>query len=509
MNRTKKSLLIAFTATLNNLLNSVVGLLLTSLIIRTYGSDFNGLTSTSSQLINMLMIVEGGFTTAINVALFAPYVKNDTDGIAAIWMAAKNKFYKIGILFIVLGIAAAAVYTFFVKTNFSYFYALAVFIMSLIPTFLNIFIALKWKVLFQMEQKDYIVNAVTSVSTILTLAINVFIVLNNGWALLTRIVIMTFSIANTIVVCRLGNLRYKKYKKTNDTVPVPIKGVNDVFILNLTGVVYSSAPILYITAAVGTKMASVYAVYNGIFLIIKSIVNAIVRSPVIGIGQVIHEDIGKARKIFSGYQFAAFFLITYFLSVTSSLAIPFVSLLTKGNQDIEYQNILILLLLSVTFFVENIHIPSGQMIIMSGEYKVCRQIQTIALFIIFILGLAGNQFIGIYGILLAVFVSAVYLCVREVKYNYKYILKESYVSFFKLLSTSFAVMAVNIIINQFAIIKFDTYTMFIVNGIWIGLIDFFVSLFIFTLCFKILVLDIYKRIKALLSRKFRGNKKEI
>ena len=45
---------------------------------------FNGVVATANQFVNLLLIIEGGFTTAINVALFKPYVQNDTKKINAI-----------------------------------------------------------------------------------------------------------------------------------------------------------------------------------------------------------------------------------------------------------------------------------------------------------------------------------------------------------------------------------------------------------------------------------------
>ena len=78
MNKSKQSILTALSAITLTLISGIFALLVTKLVIVEYGSDFNGLNSTASQFISMLLIIEGGFTIATNVALFTPMASNDT-----------------------------------------------------------------------------------------------------------------------------------------------------------------------------------------------------------------------------------------------------------------------------------------------------------------------------------------------------------------------------------------------------------------------------------------------
>ncbi|MDD3187693.1 MAG: hypothetical protein PHD02_04430, partial [Bacilli bacterium] len=94
--KTKSSLLNAITMILQTGIISILSLVSTNLILTNYGSDFNGVVATANQIINLLLIVEGGFSLAINVALFKPYVNNDTKKIDAIMSASKKIFFKIG-----------------------------------------------------------------------------------------------------------------------------------------------------------------------------------------------------------------------------------------------------------------------------------------------------------------------------------------------------------------------------------------------------------------------------
>ena len=56
-------------------------------------------------------------------------------------------------------------------------------------------------------------------------------------------------------------------KKENAVI---IRGTNDVIAQKITGIIYNSAPIIFlsISPSGGTVMASVYMVYNSVFLIL-------------------------------------------------------------------------------------------------------------------------------------------------------------------------------------------------------------------------------------------------
>jgi hypothetical protein len=54
-----------------------------------------------NQIVNVLLILEGGFTLASNVALFDPVSREDYLTSNGILSATRNKFKKIGALFLI------------------------------------------------------------------------------------------------------------------------------------------------------------------------------------------------------------------------------------------------------------------------------------------------------------------------------------------------------------------------------------------------------------------------
>ena len=86
LNKNKMSLLNAATAMAMTMVNGLLGIVVTWFVIAEFGDDFNGLNSTANQIVNLLLILEGGFTVASNVALFGPLGRQETDVVNGIIM---------------------------------------------------------------------------------------------------------------------------------------------------------------------------------------------------------------------------------------------------------------------------------------------------------------------------------------------------------------------------------------------------------------------------------------
>ena len=130
MQRNKKSILNAISAVLLTVCNGLIGIISVKFILIFFGSDFNGLNSTASQLVNVLMIFEGGFTIATNVALFKPYIQKDYNKINSIITATRNTFKKIGILSFVAGVILSFGYSLIINTDLNRVLVFAIFLID-------------------------------------------------------------------------------------------------------------------------------------------------------------------------------------------------------------------------------------------------------------------------------------------------------------------------------------------------------------------------------------------
>lgn len=416
-NRSKASLLNAITAICMTLVNGLLGIIVTRLVIGQYGSDFNGLNAAANQIINMLLILEGGFTIASNVMLFAPLTDEDYQQVNRILSTTRKKFRQIGLLFMLVGCVIAMGYALVINSELSTELIFTVIVMALVPAAVNLYFATTYRVLLQSQQKEYIINILTTITIFVGYLGNIAVVFVQGPMWMIRFTTMVSSVINSILIVRFAK-KHNSFLDIQDSgEDIIIYGTRDVLIQKITGVVYSSAPIVFLSISPvgGTMLASVYAVYNNVFTMIKSLLRGVIDAPRLSMGQMLSEEKKEeVWPVFAQYEYIAFLMV--FVTITTSyvLILPFVTLYTENVSDVNYYDSTIALLMLLIAAFEMLHIPSGNLINMAGEFRVARNFQVIACNVLIFAMILGGSAWGVYGILIAVLTVAVLLAVLEI-----------------------------------------------------------------------------------------------
>lgn len=433
--RNQKSLLTALTSLAFTISNGLLGVIVTRIILVQFGSDFNGLNSTANQIVNMLLIIEGGFTLASNVALFSPLGKSDYETTNGILTATKHKFVKIGIAFLIIGLIVSFAYSAVVITGLNRALIFTIILMAIIPQTVNLIFTCTYRVLLQAEQKEYIINLISLVTTVSAHIMNIITIPLFKQMWLIRFITMFFTILSCIII----NIYVKRNYSFINLRATPrndlIVGTNDVFAQKITGVIYSSSPIVFLSISPvgGTMFASVYAVYNSVFAIIKSLLNGVIDAPRQGIGQLIKEnDEERLWKVFEQYEYLSIMTVFCFISTASVLILPFIKLYTADITDINYSDYVIAVAMILITVFELLHIPSGQIINMSGKFNIAKKIQIAATIVIIASMSVLGQLLGIYGFLAAIILTAILLAILEIGYVHTKMFPKKLGVFFKL-----------------------------------------------------------------------------
>lgn len=416
-NRTKYSLLNAASAIALTLVNGLLGIIVTRLVLSYFGSDFNGLNSTANQIINVLLILEGGFTLASNVALFGALNNGDRLTSNAILKATKNKFERIAGLFFSIGLVIAFVYSIVARTALSRELVFTVIIMTVLPQAFNLYYTTTYRVLLQTQQKEYIISGFTALTIGLGHCVNIILIFQGGQMWMVRFVTMFFALVNCFLITGYTRNRNKFIDFSVNAKPELIKGTNDVMAQKITGVVYTSWPMVFlsISPSGGTMLASVYAVYNNVFVMIKSILHSAIDAPRLGFGQMLTEKRKEeVWSVFKQYEFITLVFTFIMLVTASALILPFITLYTRGVEDIVYYDKSIAILMILIGAVEMIHIPSGHIINMSGNFNISKKFQIIACILLIIsMTIFGTTF-GVYGMLFSLLAVALLLAILEI-----------------------------------------------------------------------------------------------
>lgn len=492
-----KSIYIALSSLLLTIINGIFGLIVTRSIILKYGSDINGLNSTVTQFINMLLIVESGFTLATNVALFEPLANNEIQTINSILSASKKIFHKIGLLFFLVGVLFSLGYVHIIKTNVSKEVSFIFLLLTIISTTFTLSYSTKYRILLISEQKEYIINIINILLIIVFQSMLLLVISYSVNILYIRLIIALSVIANGLLVAYVCNKKYSYVNFNEKPNYKLIKGTNYLLAQKITGMLYSTFPIVFISATVGTIYASVYFIYNSVFSLLKSIIYAFINAPRMGIGKLIAEKNNLyVLNLFWQYQLIVNIITLTLLSVTMVLTIPFVQVYMKAAKDVNYINIPLMLILSGIVFFELIHIPSGNIINMSGNFRIARNIQFVASITILFAMFLGKILLGFYGIILSVFVTSILLATLEIAYVNLIYFKKSLLVFFKLLLPSLIVTLIFTYI-EFKVINISNYLQFVLMGALLVAINFVIIVIVNFIFNKKILVEILLKLKSL------------
>ena len=420
MTRSKNSLFNAITAMGMTLVNGLLGIVVTRFVLARFGSDFNGLNSTANQIINVLLILEGGFTMASNVALFAPLTQGDYNTVNGVLGATRRKFMRVGLIFLGVGSVIAVVYGLVANSSLPFEFVATLILMTVVPAAFNLFYATTYRVLLQTQQKEYVINIITIFTIGGGHIANIVMIAMGGPMWAVRFNTMVFALFNSLLIaCYVKRkTRFLDFKVPHR--PELIKGTGDVMAQRITGVVYNSAPIVFLSISPtgGTALASVYAVYNNVFIMVKSLLHSFIDAPRLSFGQMLTEkDKDEVWGVYAQYEYLAFYATFLLVSTCAALILPFIGLYTGDLADaVNYYDIKIALLMVIIAALEMIHIPSGHLINMAGHFRISRNIQVISCAVLVVTMSVGGIVWGIYGMLVAILLCAVLLCVMEMGY---------------------------------------------------------------------------------------------
>lgn len=482
------------------ILQSLLGLVLTRLILGVYGSDFNGINATANQFINVLLLMEGGFTLSTNVALFKPIVNQDDTGINQILSATSRVFHKVGLLFLLLGIIGSFFYARLIKTNLGETDVFLLFIFTLIPSAYNLFFTVKYDVLLRAEQKEYLITIVNIAIVVITQLSLILVTSLRLHYYAVRIVQALGSILGSTIIVYICKRNHKNLDLSVEPKYSSIKGTKDVLIQKITSLIYGTTPVLYISMLLGSVYVSVYAIYNSIFSLIKSVLYSLVNAPRMSFGTLIVErDTIHLRNQFFLYEFIVIFSSTVMFTSVFIMTMPFILLYTRGITDVIYADRRIILLLTLIGYFEIIHIPSGHIINMSGNFSYSKKFQLVSTVLLIITIPLGSYYLGFIGVLLGILITAISLAIMEIGFIHCCYFPKSLLKVVKILAANIIPALFFGIVGVYFLPQIDSYAMFLLLG-FLVLVSCFMLVLVSNLIFNCIYIS---QLETFLKQKFR------
>ena len=500
--RSKKAVINIISSLILQLVTVICGFIVPRLIIKSFGSNVNGLVTSITQFLAYIALLESGFGPVVKSILYKPIANKDKNEIEKILKSTEKFFRIISYIFIIYIIVLCVILPLIVSNEFCKLFTLSLVIIISISTFAEYYFGMTYKLYLQAEQKTYVTSFI-QIGTIVLNTIIVVILIYFGSniqlvKLFSALIFVLRPILQNIYVKRKYNINLKNVKSD-----YKLKQKWDGLAQHIASVIHNNTDIVVLTIFLNTIEVSVYSVYLLVVNGVKNLVQAFAG----GIDASFGDMIAKGEKETLNYSFRVYELFYYTITtivfiVTLLLILPFVKVYTNGITDANYYRPTFAYLIVLAELMWTIRLPYSSITLAAGHFKETMKGAWLESGLNIILSILLVFKYGIVGVAIGTLVA---MFVRTIEFMYhtsKYILNRSLWYTFKRLLIIAIEMIIVIIISYFIPnIIITNYLTWIFQAIIIAIISSIVVIIINCIIYKRDVDGVVSIIKNLFNRK--------
>ncbi len=424
--RTQKSFINVGVMGLYEVVVMICGLITPRLILSTFGSTYNGMTSSITQFLSFITILRAGVAGASRVSLYRTLSVDDVMGTSRIMKATENFLRKIAYIFLGYLLVLAVIYKPLSGISVPWFGTFLLVIIIGLGTFAQYYFGLAYQTLVAADQKNYIYYLQQMVVTILNTIIAVCLIKCGA-----SIYAVKFGSAIIFVLSPIWLNRYvsKRYKLIKNCEPdnTALKQRKDVFGLAIANIAHDNTDIVILTLFTNAKIVSVYSVYNLVINSLKKLLSVFTTGLEAAFGnmwakketEAIERNIGVFELLISCF-------VSIVFSCTIVLILPFVQLYTEGVTDVNYiQPFYAFIAISAQAFY-CLRMPYLTLVQAAGHYKQTRNGSFVEAGINVIASLLLVFKYGLAGVAIGTFLADIFRTVQYAKYCCDHLIKKSY-----------------------------------------------------------------------------------
>lgn len=430
-------------AILQQFVSVVAGFILPRLILTYYGSAFNGLISSISQVLSCIILLNGGVGGVTRAALYKSLKDRDNQKVSSIVSATEKYLHKIGVVFVVIVLVVSIIYPFGVKQEFpdAFFVSTLVIVLS-ITNFSQYFFALAFQTLLTADQKQYIHSLIQIACIILSTLFSAILIINR---VDIRIIKLISAICFTIGSISIRQYTIRRYSLNLKTQPdfFAIKQRWHAFAHTLANYIHNNTDIVLLTVFSTSLEISVFAVYylvlNGLKMLFEPI-NTSIESL---FGNTNAQDTSeKLLYTFGLVERVIHISATSVFSVCSIMIVPFVMLYTQGVTDVNYHRFSFAIIASFAEYLYCMRIPYQALVQAFGHFKQTKNGAILEALINICLSVILVNRYGILGVAIGTLVAMCFRTIQYAIYAYRFLLKIPLITLFKQMFVSIGSFAI-------------------------------------------------------------------
>lgn len=476
---------------LNNIIATIIPFISRTIIIYVIGTEYLGLSSLFTSIINVLNITELGFGAAISSLLYEPIALKDDSKVCSILSFTKKSFRIIGIIIFILGILIIPILPNLISSNYPHDINIYIlYIIYLLNTVIS-YLGFSYKrVLFSALQRYDIEMNIGTVSLLIQGILQVLGLLIFKNYYLYSIILIIGTLLNNLLCGYYSKKLYPQFyckggisKKEIKKISMKISGA---FFSKIGSTIYFSADNIVISAFFGLKTLGMYGNYYYVISTLVSLFAVLHNTlrPILGQNAVLQDK----KDTFNGFIQLNYLYMLLTIVCTSCLICLFQDFIKIWAGVENLLSIDLVLLLGIYFFCGRLFSIPLLYIESLGLWWESKYISLISGILNLIVNIILSSFLGLAGVLIS---SILCSFINFIGYN-KVIFKNYFtqIGYFKIYlksSLKIYIQAIIIFLITYSLAKY-----FIING-FIELLC--KGIFIFLISIILILLFNFKIIK--------------
>ena len=367
-NRMKRAGINAMSTVANQLVVTIIGIIVPWVMISNFGSIAYGATTSIAQFLGYITLFEGGIGRVARGALYKPLADGNNKEISRVYYAIKRFFAVLGIAFIGYTlILAFGYYEIADVSEYTREYIFALVIAIAIGKFAEYMGGITNITLLNADQRQYVVNAVVIFSSILNVAL-IVILANSGVDILWVKLVSSFVFVLKPILFTIYVRKKYRLKKTKEKAILKNKITG--MAQHVAYVVQNSIDVLILTVLSDLTYVAVYSVYNLIASSLRNITMSFTGGMEALFGNMIAKDEHETLiNSYRRYKFLLTVLTVALFGTAAAVILPFVAMYTWKATDADYLQPTFAIILLLSYAINCVILPCFNLPIAANQLK--------------------------------------------------------------------------------------------------------------------------------------------
>ena len=450
----------------------VLSFLLPRLYLENFGSEVNGVLSTIKQIFVYMILLESGVGLATMQALYKPVAEKNRDKISSVISATHSYYVKVGIMYASIVLLIALVYEYIIPTGIKPGVIFWIVLLTGLPQMFSYFVQAKYRILLEVDGRKYVITNSETILQLLSNIAKILVILLTNNLLLMQLTYCILSLLQLLYVYIHAKKKYNWLSVKAEPDYEAISQRKAVLVHQISGMVFGNTDVLLLSFLCDFKVVSVYTIYNIFFSQVQTFITSIISGFSFALGQMFHTDRAKFMKVYGAYEMCYIMATFIIYTLMAVFLLPLIQIYTKGINDANYTNSLLIILFVIMNLLSNGKLPSNHVLEYSGKFEETRSHAIWEMIINIAVSIVAILKWGICGAILGTIVALLYRGTMMIYYSNKKVLMRGMFNTYKFWIVNGAVFG--FIMAVFYVDSFSGFSFFsllvkgIIHSLWIA-----------------------------------------